>query len=49
MFIVIETHGGAEYAAICVDEEGNNWVTDSKDEAEKYAMSECQNGIVVEL
>jgi hypothetical protein len=47
-FIVIETHGGACYAIIVTDEEGNNRVFDERDEAEAEA-SECQDGIVVEL
>ncbi|MEO7216341.1 hypothetical protein [Mucilaginibacter sp.] len=47
-FIVIETHGGAEYAAIVTDEDGNNLVFDECDEAEAEA-SDCQAGLVVEL
>lgn len=48
MFIVIETHGGPEYAAICTDSEGNNLVFDTREEAQKEA-DDCQDGIVVEL
>jgi hypothetical protein len=47
-FIVIETHGGPEYAAIVTDTEGNNLVFDTSDEAEKEA-ADCQHGIIVEL
>ena len=48
MFIVIETHGGPEYAIIVVDEDGNNKIFDNYNEAQKEA-SQCQDGIVIEL
>jgi len=47
-FIVIESHGGAEYAIICTDENGNNLVFDKREEAEAEA-ADCQDGVVVEL
>lgn len=47
-FIVIECHGGPQYAAICTDEEGNNLVFDTREEAETEA-NDCQDGLVVEL
>lgn len=47
-FIVIECHGGAEYAAICTDENGNNLVFENYDDAKKEA-DDCQDGIIVEL
>jgi hypothetical protein len=47
-YIVIETHGGAEYAIIVTDENGENKVFDDKSEAEAEAAN-CQDGIVVEL
>lgn len=47
-FIVIETHGGAEYAIIITDQDGNNLVFDSREEAEQEA-ADCQYGIVIEL
>ena len=47
-FIVIETHGGAEYAAIVTDRGGNNLVFDSREEAEAEA-ADCQDAIVVEI
>ena len=47
-YIVIETHGGAEYAIIVTDENGNNLVFDNKDDAEEEA-ADCQDGIVIEL
>ena len=48
MFIVIETFGGAENAAIVTDFEGNNKVFDTKKEAEHEA-AECQAAIIVEI
>jgi hypothetical protein len=47
-FIVIETHGGPEYAAIVTDKDGNNLVFDFRDDAEEEA-ADCQDGLVVEL
>jgi len=47
-YIVIETHGGAEYAIIVTNQEGNNLVFDSREEAEAEA-ADWQDGIVVEL
>jgi len=47
-YIVIETHGGPEYATICTDENGNNLVFDTADEAEAEA-ADCQDGLVVEI
>jgi len=48
MFIVIEIHGGAEYATIVTDQDGNNLVFDNYSEAETEAK-DCQVGIVIEL
>lgn len=47
-FIVIETLGGAEYATIVTDIEGNNLVFDTREEAEQEA-ADCQDGLVVEI
>ena len=47
-YIVIETHGGAVYAIIVTDENGENKVFDDKIEAEAEA-ADCQDGIVIEL
>jgi len=46
MYIVIEKHGGWEYAAIVTDRDGNNRIFDTIEEAQKKA-NECQDGIVV--
>ena len=48
MYIVIETHGGPEYAVICMDEFGNNLIFDTIEEAQKEADN-CQYGIIVEV
>jgi len=47
-FLIIETHGGAEYAIICTDKDGNNLVFETREEANAEA-ADCQHGIVVEL
>jgi len=47
-FLVIECHGGAQYAAICTDTDGNTLVFDNRADAEAEA-SECQDGIIIEL
>ncbi|MBS1501476.1 MAG: hypothetical protein JST32_05410 [Bacteroidetes bacterium] len=47
-YIVIETHGGPEYAIICIDENGNNLVFETCEEAGEEAAN-CQDGIVVEI
>jgi hypothetical protein len=45
-YIVIEKHGGPEYAIIVTDEDGNNKVFDTEEEAEQEA-GDCQDGIFV--
>ncbi|MCC8423550.1 hypothetical protein [Mucilaginibacter sp. UR6-11] len=47
-YIVIETHGGAEYAIIVTDENGGNKVFDELADANAEA-ADCQDGIVIEL
>jgi hypothetical protein len=47
-YLVIETHGGLQYAAIVTDTEGNNLVFERLEEAEAEA-GDCQDGLVVEL
>jgi hypothetical protein len=47
-FIIIETLGSAEYAAIVTDQHGNNMVFDTREDAEAEA-ADCQQGVVVEL
>lgn len=46
MYIVIEKHGGWEYAAIVTNEDGSNKIFDTIEEAQLEA-DECQDGIVV--
>lgn len=48
MYIVIETHGGAEYACIQMNEDGSNMVFDTEEEAQIEA-AECQYAIVVQI
>lgn len=47
-YIIIETHGGPEYAIIVTDTNGNNLVFEAQEEAEKEA-ADCQDGLIVEL
>jgi hypothetical protein len=47
-YIVLELLGGPEYAAIVTDEDGNNRVFDSREDAEAES-ADCQDGIIVEL
>lgn len=47
-YIIIETHGGAEYAIIVTDTNGENLVFKTLEEAEKKAAG-CQDSVIVEL
>jgi hypothetical protein len=47
-YIVIETFGGAEYATIVTDQDGNNLVFENREDAEAEA-ADCQDGMIVEL
>jgi hypothetical protein len=47
-YLIIETFGGAEYAIIATDTDGNNLVFNTYEDAEREAK-ECQDGIVVEV
>ena len=47
-YLAIETHGGAEYAIIVTDQNGNNKVFGDKAEAETEA-ADCQVDIVIEI
>ena len=46
MYIVIEKHGGWEYASICTNEDGTNKLFNTLEEAQKEA-NDCQDGIIV--
>lgn len=48
MYIVIETHGGAEHAMIVTDELGRNKIFEKEQEAQREA-DDCQSGIVIEI
>ena len=47
-YLVLEIHGGPEYATICTDTDGNTLVFDNRKDAEAEA-SECQDGLIVEI
>jgi hypothetical protein len=48
-FIVIESHGGAEYAIVCTDTDGNNVVFETRNEAEAKNRRLPKAGFVVEI
>lgn len=48
-YIVLETHGGPEYAIVCMNDGGATAVFDTKEEAESFAREDCQRGIVVKV
>jgi hypothetical protein len=48
MYIIIETHGGAECAIICTDENGNNLVFENYADAEQEA-ADCQEAFIVAI
>lgn len=47
-YIVLECHGGPEYAIVVTNSDGNNKVFTSYSEAQKEA-DQCQDGMVVEI
>ncbi|HZY36692.1 MAG TPA: hypothetical protein VFE53_08600 [Mucilaginibacter sp.] len=47
-YLIIETHGGPEYAIIVTDQDGNNLVFETYQEAEQEA-NDCQDGLIVAL
>jgi hypothetical protein len=47
-YLELEMHGGAEFAAICTDEDGENLIFSNRRDAEEEA-SNCQDGLVVEI
>lgn len=48
MYIVIEKHGGAEYATIVTNEDGTNKLFCHYNNAKEEA-DDCQDGMVVEI
>ena len=47
-YLVLELHGGAEYAAIVTGPDGNNRVFGNREEAQAEAY-DCQYGLIVEI
>jgi len=47
-YMIIETHGGPQYAIIVTDTNGDNLVFETLEEAEKEA-ADCQDGLVIEI
>lgn len=48
MYIIIETHGGPVYATIATDEDGNNLLFETYEEA-MQAAGDFQEPIIVEV
>ena len=48
MYIILETHGGPEYAIVVTDEDGCNLVFETKAEAMLEA-EDCQDPVIVEV
>lgn len=46
MYIVIEKHGGWEFATIVTNEDGTNKIFDTVEEAQAEA-DDCQDGLVI--
>ena len=49
MYIVLETHGGAAYTIVCMDEDGSTKVFEDQKSAQHYANNECLDGIPVRI
>lgn len=47
-YIVLELHGGPQYAGVVTDQDGNNRIFDNRKDAEAEA-ADCQDGLVVEI
>ena len=48
-YIIVEKMGGAEYAIVCTDENGENIIFYNMNDAQEYADHECQDAIVLEI
>ena len=49
MYIVLETHGGAAYTSVCLNEDGSTVCFHQYENAMSYAEAQCQEGIIVEV
>lgn len=47
-YIILEMHGGPQYAVIVTDTDGNNLVFDAIGEAEKEA-EDCQDALIIDV
>lgn len=48
MYIIIELHGGPEYAHILINEDGSNMVFNSIEDAELEAKN-CQEPVIIDF
>jgi hypothetical protein len=46
-YFIIEMHGGIQYSAPCLDEDGNVIEFETRKDAQKYAQGNCQDGIII--
>jgi hypothetical protein len=49
MYIVLETYKGAEHTTVCLNQDGSNVCFHLYDNAIDYAMTLCQEGIVLKI
>jgi hypothetical protein len=47
-YIILEMHGGPEYAIIVTDEDANNLVFEKLEEVEREA-GDCKDALIVEI
>lgn len=49
MWIIIDTFGGPDMAVVATNEEGENLLFNSKEEADEFIDNELQTGFAVEV
>lgn len=49
MYIVLETHGGADNTIVYTDEDGSTKVFENLNSAMHYANNECLDGVPVRI
>ncbi len=49
MFLILDLTDGPEHAFIVKDDDGDNRLFDSQEEAEEFLRDEIQEGVVIEI
>ena len=49
MYIVLKTHGGADYTVVCMDGDGSTKVFENLQSALHYANHECLDGLPIRV